>query len=85
MGKNQPALEPQPADGAVVGLPGDAAAVGEGLPAEAEAIQAGWVGSWAEEETEAASFLTPWQEELGSLQAPLTLWQGPVVNNLGSD
>ena len=57
VGRNQPALELQLADGAVAGLPGDAAAVGEGLPADAS--QAGWVGSWAEEGTEVASFLTP--------------------------
>ena len=45
---------------------GDVAGVGQ--PVDAEASQAGWVGSWAEEGMGVASLLTPnfqpWQEEL---------------------
>ena len=81
MGRNQPALELQVAGGAVGGLPGAVGGLpgdvaGEGQPVDAEAGQAGWVGSWAEEGREVASLLTPnfqpWQEELESLLAPWT-------------
>ena len=61
MGRNQPALGQQVADGAGAaaaddGLPGDAAGGGQ-LAGAVEAGQAGWVGSLAEEGREVALLL----------------------------
>ena len=82
VGRNQPAWEPQVADGAEAAdddgaLPGDAAAGGGQLADAVEAGQVGWVGSLAEEGKEVALLLLtpdfqPLQAELGSLLAPST-------------
>jgi len=62
VGRNQPAWEPQVADGAEAAddddaLPGDAAAGGGQLADAVEAGQVGWVGSLAEEGREVALLL----------------------------